>query len=43
MKNFLTSGTYFSTLFFFEENLKKINLIGESQRHLIASVMARIL
>jgi hypothetical protein len=31
IKSTLTSGTYFSTLFFFEENLKKLGILNPSQ------------
>ena len=42
VKCFTTSGTFFSTLYFFEENIKRLQLLSESKVHFSASVMARI-
>ena len=38
----LTSGTFFSTLYYFEENLKKLNMMSDSKVHFTASCMARV-
>jgi len=40
-KNFLTSGTYFSTLYYFETKLKNLQLLSDSQLHFMSSAMAR--
>jgi hypothetical protein len=42
LKCFITSGTYFSTLYYFEENIKKLNMLSASQVHFTASCMARV-
>ena len=41
IKNTLTSGTFFSMLFYFEETLKRMNFMSPSQVHFVASTMAR--
>ena len=43
IKNFLAAGTYFSTLYYFEENLRQTNLIREASVQFWASSMARTL
>jgi len=40
-KNFITSGTYFSSLYYFEESLKRLNLLSASQVHFTAACLAR--
>lgn len=41
IKNFLVSGTYFSSLYYFEESLKMAQVFNESQVHFIAGCSAR--
>ena len=38
----VTSGTFFSTLYFIEENIKKLNIMSEGKVHFTSSCMARV-
>ena len=42
IKCFVTSGTFFSTLHYFEEHLKRLNMMSEMKVHFTASCMARV-
>lgn len=41
IKNFLTSGTYFSSLYFFEEKIKNLDIMSDAKVHFTASCCAR--
>jgi len=41
VKNFLTGGTYFSSLYYIEESLKRLNFLTDSQVHFSSACLAR--
>jgi hypothetical protein len=43
IKNTLTSGSYFSMLYYFEENMKKMEMMSQTQIHFASSSLARVI
>jgi hypothetical protein len=42
IKCFVTSGTFFSTLYYFEEHIKRLDIMSPSKVHFTSSCMARV-
>jgi len=42
IKNFMAAGTYFSSLYYFEQSLKQMHILSDGKVHFCAAAMARI-